>query len=320
MQDSRWGTNCVCDVQNMTEEELLEVQSKCYAHKLSDRGFLKADEKLKEVLEKDAKWLSDNKLTTKQLSDRLIWLIERARRKKDVAGASLVEEKKSLEAAMSKDVVRAAAKQWSISLQENGVLLDNKWLVASERYSGAQICPFQPNSNKCYFGYKYGSEDFLIYNLLSGEVIVVNTLLPHMIQQHGFFEGSVKHRVGPQEIARVCEIQPSVDYTPQWKKAYKWRLKSSVPSAYSPELNSAQQNPDLFSVHKTDGKAVIYCSQELDLLSKHLPDLEGERIIVLTPKNYKEPKKTVFFGAELSPWGSDRAIVFVFVTSLYIEC
>jgi len=74
-------------------------------------------------------------------------------------------------------------------------------------YLGAQECPFQNmDLDNKYHGSLYGSIDITVTNTILNETFSFNTLLIHMIEQHGFFEGSVPHRVDPEKVIRILNL------------------------------------------------------------------------------------------------------------------
>lgn len=44
-----------------------------------------------------------------------------------------------------------------------------------------------------------------------------------MIRAHHFFEGSVEHRLDPETVVRVLNIQPNIEYGIKYIDTYKWR-------------------------------------------------------------------------------------------------
>lgn len=71
-------------------------------------------------------------------------------------------------------------------------------------WGGSQRCPFQPQDDKHYYGYRYGARDVVVTNLGTGETLTFSTLLPHMIKHHGFLEGPMCwYRVNPENVLKV---------------------------------------------------------------------------------------------------------------------
>lgn len=106
----------------------------------------------------------------------------------------------------------------------NNSVVEDIFKVKIVTYKGAQECPFQSQDDKKYYGYKYGNSDVKITNLKTNKSITINTLLPHMIEHHSFFEGNVLHRLEPEKVIKVLELKPEIDYSPQFNKTKIWRM------------------------------------------------------------------------------------------------
>jgi len=79
-----------------------------------------------------------------------------------------------------------------------------------------------------YYGYEYGSTDVLIENLNTGKKIQFNTLLPHMIRYHHFFESpNVSHRLDPKDVIEIFNLQEGIDYSPKYVTKYYWSIDMS---------------------------------------------------------------------------------------------
>lgn len=85
----------------------------------------------------------------------------------------------------------------------------NKYLLAKLTWGGAQRCFFKKEDDKKYDGYKFGSQDILIYNLTNNEFIMVNTLHLHMIYYHGYY-GNEQYKVDKDQLLQVLNL-PSRD-------------------------------------------------------------------------------------------------------------
>ena len=178
-------------------EEWGQIEARMYPGKASLSGFLQPDEKLSTIIQKDLEYLNLVGITTKQISDRLLTI--------------------------HKKYIQQRYLNYKAGTESDGIVIENKFLVKTKSYMGAQECPFQNKTidNK-YHGYSYGDTDVTITNVSTNESITFNTLLIHMIEQHFFFEGSVEHRLEPADVIRVLEIKPDIDYSPVFKTEYFW--------------------------------------------------------------------------------------------------
>jgi len=129
---------------------------------------------------------------------------------------------------------------------------------------GAQECPFQDPNDKKYYGYEYGSTDVLIENLNTGKKIQFNTLLPHMIRYHHFFESpNVSHRLDPKDVIEIFNLQEGIDYSPKYVTKYYWSIdmSSSHLEDYIKELknNIIEQSATRICLNKYEtDKIIVY--------------------------------------------------------------
>lgn len=142
---------------------------------LSQEGFLGENESLEEVLTRDARTLEKIGLTHKELADKLGSLIKVAL---DAPG----------------NTVRAG-----------------NFYVRVVRYRGFQICPWARDIHHAQCdaggGVEYGSVDWRIRNLRTGQEMFGPGLIVHLIREHNFFEGfESTRRIDPGELARLLEM------------------------------------------------------------------------------------------------------------------
>jgi hypothetical protein len=120
-------------------------------------------------------------------------------------------------------------KYWS-KPKKGPVIIEDNYVVSDDSYLGAQECPFQnKEKDEKYYGYDYGASDIKIKRLDGGDEIVFNTLLPHMIRHHSFFEGpGISHRLDPSKVIQFFDLRAGIDYTPHYLHRLKWRLNEST--------------------------------------------------------------------------------------------
>lgn len=86
--------------------------------------------------------------------------------------------------------------------------------VSSKQYRGGQTCPFKNEKlDDDYHWDLYGTQDITITNTKTKKSITFSSLLPHMIEAHQFFEGTVPYRLDPMSVIQVLEIKPGMDYS-----------------------------------------------------------------------------------------------------------
>lgn len=206
----------MCDraFETLSEEEIAFIQERMLPAKgekkdekskrMSDSGFLLPGDSLREIYETDKKFLAKVEITYDQIADILETIFLKALRKRHHH-----YEK-------TKDA-------WP----KEGFLVDGRYNVKFNTYMGAQQCPFQSPTDTRYFGYEYGSSDVNITDMKTNKRIVYNTLLPHMIRHHHFFESpNVSHRVNPSDVIEMFEIKPGQDMAPTYWTEYYWSQRS----------------------------------------------------------------------------------------------
>lgn len=180
-------------------EEWEQIETRMYPNGKSLSGFLQPNEKLSTIIQKDLEYLKSIDITTKQISDRLLTITSKYTQQRYL--------------------------NYIDNIESYNIIVENKFSITSTVYNGAQICPFKNTTvDNNYHGFSYGDSDIIITNNNTGESITFNTLLIHMINQHHFFEGSVRHRLEPADVVRVLEIKPGIDYEPEFKTEYFWNV------------------------------------------------------------------------------------------------
>lgn len=191
----------------ISPDELKLIESRMYPGSCSQFGFLQPGEKLGEIVEKDRLDLEKIGITHAQIADVL----------KTVHGKF-----KRLEYLNHKRGFSS----------RNGLLVDDRYLVSEVVYNGAQECPFQNQSlDAGYHGYEYGDRDITIEDTKTGDVIKYNSLLPHMVKEHQFFESpNCEHRLDFLKVIRMFELIPGINYEAQKRSFLTWRPSSSSSS------------------------------------------------------------------------------------------
>jgi hypothetical protein len=152
-----------------------ELESRMQPGALSQDGFLGKNEKLDDVLTRDAKTVLELGVTYDELADRLEILLQAA------------TESKSR---------KAKVKNFS---------------VESKVFTGFQICPWTKDIHHAQCtgagGVKFGSVDWCIKNLNTDQQMCGPGLITHLIRAHHFFEGfGSPRRVDPRELAMLLKI------------------------------------------------------------------------------------------------------------------
>lgn len=174
----------------------------------SSVGFLDHKESLDSVLSEDDHMLEKLGVTHKQISDRLVTLIEKR-----------------------KWLLHKASITGDCSFCDNrDILVEGKYKMGSCHWLGYQDCPI------CSFlKIKAGREalsdcDYTIE--CDGGSFTFSELIPHLVGGHHFFEGHTKHRLDPLVVVKALGIVKGQDYSPKWeeeKRWYKGASSSSIP-------------------------------------------------------------------------------------------
>jgi len=157
---------------------LAELEARMRPGGFSQAGFLGLDERLEDVIARDAQTLEKLGLRCEQLADALEAIIDAA----------------------------ACARARAVRVAPH-------FEVRVERFTGFQICPWAPDPHhaQCQAGggVRNASVDWHVRNARTGQAMRGPGLIPHLIRAHGFFEGvRSPHRVDPGELARLLELRP----------------------------------------------------------------------------------------------------------------
>lgn len=135
----------------------------------SEGGFLAKGESLFEVMHKDYEAIKDEGLMYVHLGERL------------------------------KEIMKKANKAASENPKQMTHIIDNKYEVRALYTCGIQGCPFDEE--------RFGGSDYIIKNLKTGESVKAFGITPHLIIEHGFFEGNVNYRTDPLALIRVLDVK-----------------------------------------------------------------------------------------------------------------
>jgi len=160
----------------MKKISIEELENRMRPGQFSEKGFLGPSERLMDVLETDEKRLKELGVTYEELADALQRIIEEGDRKRG-----------------------------------QNVKVNDKFVVKIEAYTGFQMCPFSPDPHhfQCMAagGVRFGSLDWMILNIASGQVMHGPGIIVQPIRAHHFFEGfQSPYRVDPSELARLLEL------------------------------------------------------------------------------------------------------------------
>lgn len=190
---------CNKSFESFSQDELNQIEEIMLPGELSETGFIQKGDSLLKIYQDDKNYLDQVGITYDQIADIL-------------------------------------EHHCMIASRFESVQYDN-YKISKTTWMGAQTCPFQDSSDENYYGYQYGDTDVTILNLTTNKSITFNTLLPHMIKYHHFFESpNVSHRVDPKDVIDFFDLKPGVDYNSLVFDEEKYRVHNSCDRISNDEI------------------------------------------------------------------------------------
>lgn len=211
--------------------------SKDYMVNPSCVGFIGKDDNLLDVYNGDRVTLESLKITYKQITDKLRFIVCKYCQlidliyKDETVGIDNREKVRSLNLDPHIPVRNGhpyGEKGYTkLGANTDARLIDNTYLVTRSSSWGYQNCPFRSpkDKNGILFGRALtgGGDDYWVYDLNTKESLEFNDLHIHMIEEHGFFEGSVPYRLDPIKVINFFQIKPNIDYSPKYRLFLEWK-------------------------------------------------------------------------------------------------
>jgi hypothetical protein len=156
--------------------DLAEVEARMRPGRFSQLGFLGPDERLEDVLARDARAVAEHGLTFATLARALERLVAAAEAARGLA-----------------------------------VHIAPHFETVITAYKGLQMCPWSPDPHHAQCsagsGVRYASLEWRIRNLRTNHVMSGPGLAVHLIRDHHFCEGvQSPYRVDPLELAHLLEV------------------------------------------------------------------------------------------------------------------
>lgn len=222
--------------------DALDIHSKTFNEKLQKNNFLGPHENWKAVVARDAEVLKESGITKEQIADRLETLVRKASQAPDYYNPELI----------------ATFPQQLNGLQNcycHRKLVEEKFVIVKAVTRGYHAFPFKRPMDR-YF--KYGSTDYIIYNLSNKKLIRFGDLIIELIRDQGFFEGSVSYRLEPKDVIQTLELLPGISYNPNFQQVTYWQQRMSsnrIDPLVMSKYNFTQL--DTISYNLTDGHLYI---------------------------------------------------------------
>lgn len=180
---------------HLKEKKLIEIEAWMRPGKASAAGFLGINESLKDVVEKDLRYLKERQISCPQIALRLKEMIGEADR---LFKRTPFSNKFEVEVKGKKFIVTGVA-------------------CAS---NGTQECPFHP-------WFDCGNEsrrDLAIENPRNFQVVRFSELQVHLIGVHAFFQGDTSYRTDPQLLCDVLELEKEEPSFKEYTEEKKLKL------------------------------------------------------------------------------------------------
>jgi hypothetical protein len=189
--------------------EALDIHSKTFNEMLQKSNFLGPQENWKAVVARDAEVLKEYGITKEQIADRLETLVHKVFKAPEYNNPELI--------AIFPPHLNGTQNHYC-------KLIEDKFVISQAGTLGYHAFPFKRPSDR-YF--KYGSSDFIIYNLSNKKLIRFGDLLIELIRDQGFFEGSVAYRLEPKDVIQTLGLIPNTNYKPNFQKVTYWQHSMS---------------------------------------------------------------------------------------------
>lgn len=153
--------------EKMKPDEIKAVEERMRPGKYALSGFLDSKESLLDIVKRDAIILGKLNVSYEQIAQ---WLTS----------------------------VMVFGKFVNNKLED--AVVDEKFRVNSTSWRGSQECPFHGISNISCGRITFANTDFKVTRISDGKTLSFSGLMPHLIENHHFFEGNVPYRIEPEEV------------------------------------------------------------------------------------------------------------------------
>lgn len=199
----------------MLVEEYLRIENLCKKQK-----HIADDDNLNVIISEDEQTLEELGITFKQLEDFFEKLMYHFSK-----GNEILLTNDQIEKINSLGI---GSPQWYLSKKKIVSIFNDELIVIKITWGGAEPCPFQSLDDKKYYGYEYGSHDWIFINSITNDVLHVGDLLFHQIVKHHFFQGkNSKYRVDPLRLITFFNLETGIDYSSDFVEKKKWVVTSN---------------------------------------------------------------------------------------------
>lgn len=188
-------------IDDLSGEELRLIEGRMRPGRYSQQGFLGPEESLRQVIERDSRFLRERDITHEQIADRLDYLVGKYKRTNELA--------------------RREANARGSLLERKVDAVPGGKLRVDGRF-GWQTCPWALKDTDTEPSCGMTDLDW-DYRNTSGDELSFSDLIPHLIRDHHFFEGASPYRVDPERAITVLDIRPGVDYAPRYIEEAIWK-------------------------------------------------------------------------------------------------
>jgi len=278
---------------DLTRAQVEGIEGRMRPGVASGIGFLDARERLLEVVRRDYLVCRRLGISPTQIADRMESIVGKAYRLADLARRGKIS--------LPLDAVRGMTEGHG-----TGIVVEERFCVTGQHWLGVQECPFEDQKGEPCKSLDYANADLCIENLDPRSVVhriqswfgfrdsrvVFPGLAIHLIRDHHFFEGSVRYRVDPGNVAAVLEIEVGVDYAPRRATEATWRFIEGTGDAYD-------SLEPVFREHF--GRCMNDCDEVIELAEGVRIYVKGDTCSVIAEREHALGEGLVVRGAE---WGA----------------
>ncbi len=223
-------SRCAGLITDLAPDKLITVENDCRSGYISSVGFLDDKDNLVDIFSQDNMLLEKEGITRQQIVDRLRTIVCQYKRKKELISPWTLQYNPIIADKHRKEI-QALPKHISEHqfincygrgipyLNGSSIVIENRYIVSCHSYWGFQSCPFRGGICDDFIHYREelgGGDDYYIYDQIKKSVLKFNDLLLHLIEDHGFFQGNVYHRLPPKKVIDFFDLTSNTNYQPEY--------------------------------------------------------------------------------------------------------
>lgn len=277
------ATICNIDNNKFDDAEWSRITEVCRKKK-----HIGQDENVKEIIENDDKRMEQYGITYEQLEKYFDKIMKHYGNNRKMR---INDDDKLMINKVMKGIDTGG---WCLWLAEKAKIFNGRITVVRLTWGGAEQCPFQDIKDKKYYGYEYGSHDWIF--IKDVDVMHIGDLLFHQIVRHHFFQSpQSRFHVDIDKLIKFFDIKKDVDYTTTTKKCKIITREEDIKEEAFMKFDKTQMRHDVYETNEIyyDDKNIILCINDINTLPErvNLSGYENELCMVLS--YYKRPQAGV---------------------------